>query len=694
MNESAPFGASATASTRSAPARKRRWLPRIGRVGFWRALIEITIIGTLGNLAAYAIMRFVSYGWGSAISFVPSFVFAAYAWRLCSGTGNKRQRVARVVLWATLAGLGQGVVQWAMWRIIPPSGSVFGTPVENLPFPLPQSLATNTLFALFLFVPVRTIVNIYAAGRNQIRWRLTFSYVVVGLATSVLIPVAFMLVAAVLGALFAPALPLFATTPRDAAVALAPLVERGASAAELGTTLQGVKEGSIRVPTAPLPSAADDTPQSSMPLSSVERLILLRPDNTVLASTGPNAPTPETVLANNDLAQIAILREHVRPGTCSEGTPAGNIQPDSAVCSITDKQGTTIALLVAQGPALENDTRGLTPSTAQLALLVVFGGLIVLLLTPLAMIVILPVAGGGVGYLLAGRLTKRLERLTAAAGDIAAGNLTRRVEIDSEDEVGRLANDFNTMAAKLAEREHALADAAQRAEGLLRANKRLVADVSHELRTPLTTARGYLEALSHEHGDKLPQRDLQVIESELQRLTRLIEDLFTLARTEAQQLPLHIAPTNLHALATRLVDALAPLARREQQIEVIAALPPTLPLVCADETRLEQVLQNLLQNALRYTPAGGIVALEATSTDDAVTLVVADTGMGIAPDELSRVWERFFRSDRSRARETGGAGLGLALVKELVTAMGGTVHAESTLGRGSKFSITLRRADV
>jgi signal transduction histidine kinase len=322
----------------------------------------------------------------------------------------------------------------------------------------------------------------------------------------------------------------------------------------------------------------------------------------------------------------------------------------------------------------------------------VFGGLIVLLLTPLAMIVILPVAGGGVGYLLAGRLTKRLERLTAAAGDIAAGNLARRVPIDSEDEVGRLATDFNTMAAKLAEREHALAEAAQRAEALLRANKRLVADVSHELRTPLTTVRGYLEALAHEHGDKLPQRDLQVIESELQRLTHLIEDLFTLARTEAQQLPLQIGPTDVHALATKLVNALAPLARRERQIEIIAALPDALPHVCADETRLEQVLQNLLQNALRYTPAGGIVALEATIADDHVTLAVADTGMGIAPDELPRVWERFYRSDRSRARETGGAGLGLALVKELVTAMGGTVSAESAVGRGSKFSITLQRA--
>jgi signal transduction histidine kinase len=307
---------------------------------------------------------------------------------------------------------------------------------------------------------------------------------------------------------------------------------------------------------------------------------------------------------------------------------------------------------------------------------------VLLLVMPLAL---------GAGYLLARRLTRRLERLTAATGALAAGQLDQRVEIDSQDELGRLSSDFNQMAARLAERERALADAAAQAEALLRANKRLVADVSHELRNPLATLRGYLEALEQSHGDKLPSGDMHVIRNETQRLTTLVEDLFTVARAEAQQLPLTITSVDVGALARSLAATLAPLARRERQIELVTEIPADLPLAQADQTRLEQVLRNLAQNALRYTQPGGIVVLAAQADAQSVTLQVADTGVGIAPDELGLVFERFYRGDSSRARETGGAGLGLALVKELVEAMGGSVAVESEVGRGSVFRVVLRR---
>jgi signal transduction histidine kinase len=173
-------------------------------------------------------------------------------------------------------------------------------------------------------------------------------------------------------------------------------------------------------------------------------------------------------------------------------------------------------------------------------------------------------------------------------------------------------------------------------------------------------------------------------------LTRLIDDLFTLARAEAQQLPLTIEPVDVGVRAQQLVETLAPLARREREIEIVSALPSDLPYALADRVRLEQALLNLLQNALRYTPPGGIVALEGASENGVVTITVADTGVGIPADELPLVFERFYRSDSSRARETGGAGLGLALVHELITVMGGTVAVESTPGRGSKFSVRLR----
>lgn len=214
----------------------------------------------------------------------------------------------------------------------------------------------------------------------------------------------------------------------------------------------------------------------------------------------------------------------------------------------------------------------------------------------------------------------------------------------------------------LEEREAAITAEKDRAERLLQANRRLVADVSHELRTPLATLRGYAEVLETEHGHEIPERDLAVIQGEINRLTSLIEDLFTLAR-------------------------------RERQIEIVTALPPELPPVKADRARLEQVTLNLLQNALRYTLPGGIIAVQGSADDGVVTLTVADISVGIPPEETELIFERFYRSDRSRARESSGAGIGLALVKELVGTMGGSVAVESTLGRGSRFSVALPQVE-
>lgn len=697
MNESAPFGASATASTRNTAIRKRRWLPRIKRVGFWRAFVDVSLLITVFNIVVYIVL-WRSSSVGLALSTCSSVWFIFAAWRLEAGSGPAWRRVGRVVVWITLVGLVFSSVQWGLTLLLPASTTWLGMPLRSQSIGLWQQLLLTSPTNIIWFVPIRATIDMYLARPKHLRWQLTSSYVLMSLLVTVLLPVSLIMIGAlavILGIVAAPMLHLPTARADQAAAAVAPLVQRGASSAELTPLLQGLLDGSTRLPlnfAAPSPSADAAIILSSISLINAQRLSVVQLDNHVLASVGNAAFPAGSTLPADAVVKLAAVRQQTRAGGCSDGSPLTGFLPDLAVCTLVDGQGKPAALFVAETtPQSATPTK---PSAMQIAAIGAIGILIVLGIAPLALVVILPVAGGGVGYLLAGRLTKRIERLTTAAGDIAAGNLQRRVPIDSEDEIGRLANDFNTMAAKLAAREHALADAAQCAEALLRANKRLVADVSHELRTPLTTLRGYLEALAHEHGDKLPQRDLEVIEGELQRLTALIEDLFTLTRAEAQQLPLTIAPTDVHALATQLVDALAPLARRERQIEMVAALPATLPPVCADRTRLAQVLQNLLQNALRYTPAGGIVALEAVASGDHVTLSVADTGMGIAPDELPHVWERFYRSDRSRARETGGAGLGLALVKELVMAMGGTVHAESTLGRGSKFSITLRQADV
>jgi signal transduction histidine kinase len=436
------------------------------------------------------------------------------------------------------------------------------------------------------------------------------------------------------------------------------------------------------------PGLALDQVRDQLNVQAVRRITLLRPDGTVLASAGAERFAPGQPLPPADETDLALPLEHARPGGCVAGRPSDGPVADLAVCRIAGPDGSAAVLLI-ETPVELGSQWGL--SIARIVSVTLLGTNLALVIALMVVVVVLGLALGG-GYLLARRLTRRLEDLAAATGALAAGRLDPPVPVDRRDEVGRLSADFNAMAGRLREREQALLAEKERAERLLAANRRLVADVSHELRTPLTTMRGYLEAMELSHGDLLPAHDMRVIQGELSRLTRLIEDLFTLARADAQQLPLTIAPVDAAALVRRLGDALGPLARRERQIELVDALPPALPPVCADGARLEQVLLNLLQNALRHTPPGGIVAFEGRAEGGQVTISVADTGVGISAEELPLVFERFYRGDPSRARETGGAGLGLALVRELVTAMGGSVSAESTPQRGSRFSVTLRRA--
>jgi signal transduction histidine kinase len=179
------------------------------------------------------------------------------------------------------------------------------------------------------------------------------------------------------------------------------------------------------------------------------------------------------------------------------------------------------------------------------------------------------------------------------------------------------------------------------------------------------------------------------MEREIVRLQGLIDDLFTVSRAEAGGLSLNMTTVDVGSVVRRRVEALSPLARQREHVEVVADVPVDLPPARADAERLDQVLINLLRNALRHTPPGGIVAV-VTSTDEAhIRIEVCDTGAGIPQAELPHVWERFYRGDDARELDTQGAGLGLALVKDLVEAMGGQVAAESHTGEGSCFSVWL-----
>ncbi|WP_119069930.1 sensor histidine kinase [Aggregatilinea lenta] len=298
-------------------------------------------------------------------------------------------------------------------------------------------------------------------------------------------------------------------------------------------------------------------------------------------------------------------------------------------------------------------------------------------------------------YLAARRTTRRLKVLMDGAAALSAGDTSARVSVQGEDEVAALQSNFNAMAEDMDHTVHALQAERDAVTLLLHNRRELIASVSHELRTPVATLRGTLEPLLTREDNLSAdlRRDLTVMDHETERLQRLIEDLFALSRVELGELDLHPQPVDAGALIRRTVEAAAPLLWNTTKVELVADVPPDLPRVRADETRLEQILHNLLRNGARHTPPGGIVAVTAAPEPDCVVVQVKDTGEGIPSADLPHIWERFYRGDTARLRDGSGAGLGLALVKELAEAMGGTVEAESALGQGSTFTVRLPRAN-
>jgi signal transduction histidine kinase len=273
-------------------------------------------------------------------------------------------------------------------------------------------------------------------------------------------------------------------------------------------------------------------------------------------------------------------------------------------------------------------------------------------------------------------LTAPLARLTQAAQAIAAGDLSQRVDVRSKDEIGDLGTAFNGMAVSLAEAE------------ILRRN--LIADVSHELRTPLTIIQGNIQAIL-EGVYPLEMAQMTGLYDETRLLTRLVDDLHDLALADAGQLRLDRTPVNLSNLARTAVGQFESVAEAAG-VKLTLEISEDVPEVLGDADRLAQVLRNLLSNAIRHTPAGGQVTMRVERAGEQVTIEVADTGSGIAPEDLPHVFDRFYRGDKSRSRRGGGAGLGLAITRQLVTAHGGQIAVASTPGLGTTFTISLPAA--
>jgi two-component system phosphate regulon sensor histidine kinase PhoR len=251
-------------------------------------------------------------------------------------------------------------------------------------------------------------------------------------------------------------------------------------------------------------------------------------------------------------------------------------------------------------------------------------------------------------------------------------------------------------AKAIAEEERAKAERADQSR------RELIVNVSHELRTPIASIRGHAESLlmeieEEEDGNALDPAELReylnIVYREAERLNALVEDLLSLARMDSDELHLDVAPIVAGEVIEEVYATMAPLASRERQVTLIRKVAPKLPHILADRQRLVQVLLNLVRNAIAYTPQGGIVSITVERADaDYLALVVADTGIGIPNDELGRVFERFYRTDTSRVRTSGGFGLGLAIVRDLVNAMGGSITVESKVGEGSCFRVLLRIA--
>ena len=274
------------------------------------------------------------------------------------------------------------------------------------------------------------------------------------------------------------------------------------------------------------------------------------------------------------------------------------------------------------------------------------------------------------------RFVEPLRYVLAATSRIASGRYGERVPVRDADELGELSQRFNAMARALEEAE--------------RRRMEVISDVSHELRTPLSTIRGYMEGLAE--GVVEPSEETwTLLYAEFERLGRLVDDLRRLSRAEAGQLDLSIAPVSPAEVVRLTVGGMLPLFD-EKGVELKSAVLGDLPSVLADVDRVVQVLSNLLSNALRHTPDGGRVVVEAKAAGDEVTFEVTDTGTGIAPEHLERLFERFYRVEKSRSRgeARGGSGVGLAISRALVEAMGGRIWVESPgLGEGATFAFAL-----
>jgi len=268
-------------------------------------------------------------------------------------------------------------------------------------------------------------------------------------------------------------------------------------------------------------------------------------------------------------------------------------------------------------------------------------------------------------YLLTRRVLKPLSQMTSITRQVAAGDYSARVDVVTRDEVGELGRAFNRMA-----------DSLEQIESL---RKTMVADVAHDLRTPLTNLRGYLEALNDE---VLPpsQETLQILQEEILHLVKLVENLQQLAKADVAKAYLNKKPFDLPQAIEQMLELYQP-NFQARDIAVETTFSKEAEMINADREKILQVLRNLIENALKFSPPGGKIDIAAEPVPGGVRVCMTNSGKEISPEDLPFIFERFYKADRSRSLERSGAGIGLSIVKELVAAHGGRVGAESGDGK-------------
>jgi signal transduction histidine kinase len=280
------------------------------------------------------------------------------------------------------------------------------------------------------------------------------------------------------------------------------------------------------------------------------------------------------------------------------------------------------------------------------------------------------------GWIFSRQIVRPLDGIAEAAHKVAEGNLEQKIGSKGYSEVQDLGSSFNNMAATL------------RQDRDLRRN--MIADIAHELRTPISVLHGNIEGII---DGVLPnnRETLEILHGETLELARLVEDLRTLSLAETGKLKFDLQPVDLGKLSARVADSFKTVAST-RGITIEVTVPSGNHVVNVDADRTAQVLRNLIDNSLKYSPAGGVVQVGVGADKDNITVSVSDHGQGISAENLPLVFERFYRVDPSRSRSTGGSGLGLAIAKQLIEAQGGRIRAESKAGEGSTFSFSLPQA--